>query len=253
MNSTQRLKGKIALVTGGSSGLGLATTKLFVAEGAHVFITGRRQDELDAAVKEIGDNVTAVQGDVSKLSDLDRLFATIKEQKGRLDVLFANAGGGGFMTIDQVTEEHFDKYFGINVKGTLFTVQKALPLMSGGGAIVLNASMVSIKGFPGFGVYAATKAALRSFARTWVVDLKGRNIRVNVVSPGTVVTPAYSSELGMNAEQIEGFKEQAAATTPLGRTGTPEEIAKAVLFLASEESSYVNGVELFVDGGAAQI
>lgn len=253
MNLPQKLAGKIALVTGGSSGLGLATAQLFVAEGAHVFITGRRQNELDAAVKQIGGNVTAIQSDQSKLADIDRLFATIKEQKGRLDILFANAGGGGFMTVEEVTEEHYDKYFGINVKGTLFTVQKALPLMSGGGTIVINSSMVSIKGFPGFGVYAATKAALRSFARTWVVDLKGRNIRVNVVSPGTVVTPAYSSELGMTNEQIEGFKEQAAATTPLGRTGTPEEIAKAVLFLASDDSSYVNGAELFVDGGAAQI
>lgn len=253
MESIGKLAGKIALVTGGSSGLGLATAKQFVAEGAYVFITGRRQAELDAAANSIGRNVTAVQSDVSKLDDLDRLYATIKEQKGRLDILFANAGGGAFMGLEDVTEEHFDKYFGINVKGTLFTVQKALPLMSGGGAIVLNSSMVSIKGVPGFGVYAATKAALRSFARTWVMDLKGRNIRVNVVSPGTVVTPGYKSELGLNDEQIEGFKAQAAATTPLGRTGTPDEIAKAVVFLASDDGSFVNGVELFVDGGAAQI
>lgn len=253
MESIGKLAGKIALVTGGSSGLGLATAKQFVAEGVYVFITGRRQAELDAAANSIGRNVTAVQSDVSKLDDLDRLYATIKEQKGRLDILFANAGGGAFMGLEDVTEEHFDKYFGINVKGTLFTVQKALPLMSCGGAIVLNSSMVSIKGVPGFGVYAATKAALRSFARTWVMDLKGRNIRVNVVSPGTVVTPGYKSELGLNDEQIEGFKAQAAATTPLGRTGTPDEIAKAVVFLASDDGSFVNGVELFVDGGAAQI
>jgi NAD(P)-dependent dehydrogenase (short-subunit alcohol dehydrogenase family) len=253
MNGNQRLAGKIALVTGGSSGLGLATAKRFVGEGAYVFITGRRQSELDIAVKEIGQNATAIRGDVSDLADLDRLFAVIKDQKGRLDVLFANAGGGGFASIDQVTEAHFDKYFGINVKGTLFTVQKALPLIPPGGAIVINGSMVSIKGFPGFGVYAATKAALRSFARTWSVDLKGRNIRVNVVSPGTVVTPAYKSELGLTDEQIKGFVAQAAETTPLGRTGTPDEIAKAVVFLASDDSSFVNGIELFVDGGAAQI
>ena len=251
--NTGKLSGKIALITGGSSGLGLATAKRFAAEGAHVFITGRRQPELDNAVKEIGGSVTAVRGDVSNLADLDRLIATIREQKGRLDILFANAGGGAFAPLGQVTEAQFDKYFDINVKGTLFTVQKALPLIPAGGAIVLNGSMVSIKGFPGFGVYAATKAALRSFARTWSVDLKGRNIRVNVVSPGTVVTPAYRSELGLTDEQIEGFAAQAAAVTPLGRTGTPDEIAKVVVFLASDDSSFVNGIELFVDGGAAQI
>jgi len=251
--NTGKLSGKIALITGGSSGLGLATAKRFAAEGAHVFITGRRQPELDNAVKEIGGSVTAVRGDVSNLEDLDRLIATIREQKGRLDILFANAGGGAFAPLGQVTEAQFDKYFDINVKGTLFTVQKALPLIPAGGAIVLNGSMVSIKGFPGFGVYAATKAALRSFARTWSVDLKGRNIRVNVVSPGTVVTPAYKSELGLTDEQIEGFAAQAAAVTPLGRTGTPDEIAKVVVFLASDDSSFVNGIELFVDGGAAQI
>ena len=251
--NTQKLAGKIALITGGSSGLGLATAKRFVAEGAYVFITGRRQPEVDAAAKEIGENVTGVRGDISKLADLDHLFATIKEAKGRLDILFANAGGGAFVPLEEVTEEHFDKYFGINVKGTLFTVQKALPLMSSGASIVLNGSMVSIKGFPAFSVYSATKAALRSFARTWASDLKGRNIRVNVVAPGTVITPGYKSELGLTDEQIEQMKEQAAATTPLGRTGTPDEIAAAALFLASDESSYVNGVELFVDGGAAQI
>lgn len=253
MKTTQRLSGKIALITGGSSGLGLATAQEFVAEGAHVFITGRHQGELDAAAKQIGTNITAVRGDIAKLDDLDRLYATIKEQKGRLDILFANAGSGEFMALEEVTEEHFDKYFGINVKGTLFTVQKALPLMSAGGSIVLNGSIASVKGIPGFGVYGATKAALRSFARTWIVDLKGRGIRVNVVSPGTVVTPAYKTELGMNDEQIEEFKAQASATTPLGRTGTAAEIAKAVAFLASDDSSFVNGIELFVDGGAAQI
>jgi NAD(P)-dependent dehydrogenase (short-subunit alcohol dehydrogenase family) len=253
MSTTKKLEGKIALITGGSSGLGLATAKRFVAEGAHVFITGRRQPELDNGVKEIGGSVTAVRGDVSNLADLDQLFATIKEQRGRLDILFANAGGGAFAPLGQITEAQFDKYFGINVRGTLFTVQKALPLIPAGGAIVITGSMVSVKGFPGFSVYAATKAALRSFARTWSVDLKGRNIRVNVVSPGTVVTPAYKSELGLTDEQIEGFAAQAAAVTPLGRTGTPDEIAKAVVFLASDDSSFVNGIELFVDGGAAQI
>ena len=250
---SHKLEGKIALITGGSSGLGLATAQRFVEEGAHVFITGRRQPELDSAVKQIGSNATSIRSDISNLADLDRLFATIKEQKGRLDILFANAGGGAFVPLEQVTEEHFDKYFGINVKGTLFTVQKALPLMVAGGAIVINGSMVSIKGVPAFGVYAATKAALRSFARTWTQDLKGRNIRVNVVSPGTVVTPAYKTELGLTDEQIEDFKAQAAATTPLGRTGTADEISRAVVFLASDDASFINGVELFVDGGAAQI
>jgi len=251
--SSSKLAGKVALVTGGTSGLGLATAQRFVREGAQVFITGRRQDALDEATRQIGRNATGVAGDVSKLADLDRLYAIIREKAGRLDVLFANAGGGEFVSLEKVTEAHFDKYFGINVKGTLFTVQKALPLMTAGGAIVINGSMVSIKGIPAFGVYAATKAALRSFARTWAVDLKGRNIRVNVVSPGTVVTPGYKSELGLTDQQIEEFKAQAAATTPLGRTGTPDEIANAVLFLASDESSFITGTELFVDGGAAQI
>lgn len=250
----RKLEGKIALVTGGTSGIGLATAQRFVAEGAqHVYITGRRQTELETAARTIGPNVTAVRGDVSNLSDLDALYATIQKAHGRLDVLFANAGGGAFVPLEQVTEEHFDKYFGINVKGTLFTVQKALPLMISGGAIVLNGSQVSVKGVPAFGVYAATKAALRSFARTWAVDLKGRNIRVNVVSPGVIVTPAYKSELGLSDEQIGQFEAQAAATAPLGRTGTPDEIAKAVVFLASDDASFVTGADLFVDGGAAQI
>jgi len=247
------LAGKIALVTGGSSGLGLATAKRFIAEGAHVFITGRRQAELDEAMKELGDSATAVRGDIANLADLDGLFAAIKERKGRLDVLFANAGLGEFAPLSEVTEEHFDKTFNVNVRGTLFTVQKALPLMPDGAAIIVNASMVSVKGFPAFGVYSATKAALRSFVRTWANELKDRKIRVNAVSPGTVVTPGYSTGLGMSDEQIREFESQAAAATPLGRAGTPDEIAKAVVFLASDDSSYVNGVELFVDGGAAQI
>ncbi len=250
---SKKLENKIALVTGGTSGIGLATAERFVTEGAHVYITGRRQAELDAAAEKLGPNVTAVRGDVSSMADLDALYATIGKAHGRLDVLFANAGGGAFVPLDQVTEEHFDKYFGINVKGTLFTVQKALPLMPPGSAIVLNASIVSVQGVPGFTVYAATKAALRSFARTWSVDLKDRKIRVNVVSPGVVVTPGYKNELGMSDEQIGQFEAQAATTTPIGRSGTPDEIAKAVVFLASDDASYITGVELFVDGGAAQI
>ena len=250
---SKRLNEKVAVVTGGSSGLGLATAKRFAAEGAKVFITGRRREELNHAALEIGHGAIGVQGDISRLDDLDQLYRVVKEQVGRIDVLFANAGGGHFMPLEQVTEAHFDKTFGINVKGTLFTVQKALPLMPNGASIVLNGSMVSIKGFPAFGVYAATKAAIRSFARTWAVDLKARKIRVNVVSPGTVVTPAYKSELGMSDAQIKEFESQSTAGIPSGRSGTADEIASAVLFLASDESSYVNGVELFVDGGAAQV
>ena len=248
-----KLEGRIALVTGGSSGLGLATALRFAAEGARVFITGRRRSELEAAAGRIGGEAVGVQGDISRLDDLDRLFDVIKHKAGRLDVLFANAGGGEFAPLGQITEAHFDKYFGINVKGTLFTVQKALPLMPSGASIILNGSMVSGKGLPAFGVYAATKAALRSFARTWSVDLKDRKIRVNVVAPGTVVTPGYKNELHLTDEQIKVFEAQAAATTPLGRSGTPDEVAKAVVFLASDDSSYITGIELFVDGGAAQV
>jgi NAD(P)-dependent dehydrogenase (short-subunit alcohol dehydrogenase family) len=250
---TGKLAGKVALVTGGTSGIGLATAERFVAEGAQVFITGRRKEELDAAVRRIGRNVTGVQGDVAKLPDLDRLYDTIKQKAGRLDVLFANAGGGEFLPLGQITEAHFDKWFGVNVKGLLFTVQKGLPLMHEGASIVLNASIVSIKGFPAFSVYSATKAAVRSFARTWSVDLKDRKIRVNAVSPGTVITPGYKDALGLTGEQIEGMKAQAAAASPSGRAGTPEEIASAVLFLASDDASFVNGTELYVDGGMAQV
>lgn len=248
-----RLKDKLALITGGTSGLGLATAKLFVAEGAHVIITGRRQAELDKAVAELGHNTIGVQGDISKLSDIERLFDTIQKKTSRIDIVFANAGLGEFAPLGQVTEAHFDKTFGVNVKGTLFTVQSALPLMPEGSVIVINSSMVSIKGVPAFGVYAATKAALRSFARTWAIDLKPRHIRVNVVSPGTVITPGYKNELKLSDDQLEQMKAMTAASTPMGRTGTPDEVAKAVLFLSSDDSSYVNGVELFVDGGAAQI
>jgi NAD(P)-dependent dehydrogenase (short-subunit alcohol dehydrogenase family) len=247
-----KLEGKIAVITGGNSGIGLATARRFVAEGAHVFITGRRKAELDAAVTEIQGGTVGVQGDVSNLADLDRLYETVSQKAGRVDVLFANAGLGEFLPLGMITEEHFDKTFGVNVKGTLFTVQKALPLMPDGASIVINGSIASIKGMPAFGVYSATKAALRSFARTWAVELKDRKIRVNVVSPGTIMTPGFKSA-GLDDEQIEQIEAQAAATAPLGRVGTTDEIAKAVLFLASDDSSYVNGVELFVDGGVAQI
>jgi NAD(P)-dependent dehydrogenase (short-subunit alcohol dehydrogenase family) len=250
--STNKLTGKIALVTGGSSGIGLATARRFVSEGAFVFITGRRQPELDAAVKLIGSDVIGVRSDVSKLADLDHLFDTIKQKKGRLDVLFANAGGGGLAPLGQITEDHFDKTFNTNVRGLLFTVQKALPLMPPGSAIVLNASTTSVKGTPAFSVYSATKAAVRSFARNWTLDLKERKIRVNAISPGVVPTPGYDL-MGLTKEQVQGFVDSMVTSIPLGRVGVPDEIAKAVVFLASDDSSFVNGIELFVDGGMAQI
>ena len=249
---SQKLSGKIALVTGGTSGIGLATAKRFASEGAYVFITGRRQSELDAAATELGGNATAVRGDVDDLADLDRLFDTIKREKGRLDVLFANAGGGGMAPLGQITEEHFDKTFNTNVRGLLFTVQKALPLMPPGSSIILNASIASIKGTPALSVYSATKAAVRSFARSWTLDLKESKIRVNAVSPGTVPTPAYYL-MGLTNEQVQAFVDSQVTTIPLGRVGTTDEIAKAVVFLASDDSSFVNGIELFVDGGMAQV
>ena len=248
----KKLEGKIALVTGGNSGIGLATAKQFIAEGAYVYITGRRQVELDAAVEAIGKNVTAVQSDVSNLADLDRLFATIKQEQGHLDIIFANAGSGQIAPLGAITEEHFDKTFNVNVKGLLFTVQKALPLLPEGASIILNASTASIKGTPAFSVYSATKAAVRSFARNWTLDLRERKIRVNAISPGVVPTPGYD-HLGLNDQQLQEFVDSQAVTIPLGRVGTPDEIAKAVVFLASADSSYVNGIELFVDGGMAQI
>jgi NAD(P)-dependent dehydrogenase (short-subunit alcohol dehydrogenase family) len=252
-NMSQKLTGKVAVITGGSSGIGLATAKRFVSEGAYVFITGRRQSELDEAVKQIGQNVTGIQGDVSKVADLDRLYAAVKSQKGKIDIVFANAGVGEFAPLSQITEAHFDKQFNVNVRGLLFTVQKALPLLQDGGSIVLNASIVSIRGNAAFSVYSATKAAVRSFARTWSVDLKDRHIRVNAISPGIVPTPGYSTGLGMTQAQIDQFVQGSVANIPLGRPGTVDEIAKAVSFLASDDSSYVNGIELFVDGGLAQI
>jgi NAD(P)-dependent dehydrogenase (short-subunit alcohol dehydrogenase family) len=250
---SQKLAGKIAVITGGSSGIGLATAKRFVDEGAYVFVTGRRRSELDAAVNQIGRNVTGVQSDVSKPADLDKLYAVVKEQKGKLDIVFANAGTGEFAPLGQITEEHFDKQFNVNVKGLLFTVQKALPLLQPGGSIVLNASIVSITGSPSLSVYSATKAAVRSFARTWSVDLKDRKIRVNAISPGIIPTPGYNTSLGMTEEQVDQYVQSSIGNIPLGRPGTTDEIANAVLFLASDDSSYVNGIELFVDGGLAQI
>jgi NAD(P)-dependent dehydrogenase (short-subunit alcohol dehydrogenase family) len=247
-----KLSGKVALVTGGTSGIGLATAKRFVAEGAYVFITGRRQPELDAAVNEIGKSVTGIQSDVSNLADLDRLYAMIEQEQGHLDVVFANAGVGQPIPLGAITEEHFDKTFNINVKGLLFTVQKALPLMPEGAAIILNASTHSIKGIPAFSVYSATKAAVRSFAPTWTLDLKDRQIRVNTISPGVTPTPGYD-QFGFSEEQAKEFVESQAKNIPLGRVGTPDEIAKAIVFLASDDSSFVNGIELFVDGGMAQI
>jgi len=249
---SQKLFKKIALVTGGTSGIGLATAKQFVAEGAHVFITGRRQPELDAAVNLIGRDVSGIRGDVSSLADLDSLFDAIKQKKGRLDVLFANAGSGRLAPIGQITEEHFDNTFNTNVRGLLFTVQKALPLMPPGSSIILNASTASIKGIPAFSVYCATKAAVRSFARTWTLDLKEHEIRVNAVSPGLVPTPGYDL-LGLTKDQMRGFVDFQLANIPMGRVGTADEIAKVVVFLASDDSSFVNGIELFADGGMAQI
>jgi NAD(P)-dependent dehydrogenase (short-subunit alcohol dehydrogenase family) len=247
-----KLEGKIALITGGNSGIGLATAKQFVNEGAYVFITGRRDAELAAAVKEIGRNVTGVQGDVSDLADLDRLFAQIKREKGRLDIVFANAGIAKYAPLGTITEEHFDSIFDINVKGVLFTVQKALPLLPDGASVILNASVVGSKGMSSNSVYSATKAALRSFARTWTTDLKTRHIRVNAVSPGPIDTPGLSNLVASSAAGAERLK-SIPATVPLGRLGKPDEIAKAIVFLASDDSSFVTGTELFVDGGFAQV
>jgi NAD(P)-dependent dehydrogenase (short-subunit alcohol dehydrogenase family) len=247
-----RLEGKVALVTGGTSGIGLATAKRFVREGAWVFITGRREKELASAVAEIGRNVTGVQGDVAKLADLDRLYARIREEKGRLDIVFANAGVAKYGRFGEITEELYDSIFDVNVKGLLFAVQKALPLLSDGASIILNASIVGSKGLPTNSVYSATKAAVRSFARTWTTDLKERRIRVNAVSPGTVETPGLSDLLS-SSETGEQRRRMIGSIVPLGRFGRPEEIAAAVAFLASDDASYITGSELFVDGGLAQV
>ncbi|TDN38962.1 SDR family oxidoreductase [Hymenobacter sp. UV11] len=252
MATSQKLTGKIALITGGTAGIGLATAQRFVAEGAYVFITGRRQAELDAAVQQLGNQAFGVQGDVSSLADLDRVMATIKEQKGRLDVVFANAGIAEFLPVDAITEDHYDRQFDINVKGIVFTVQKALPLLPNGAAIIVMSSIVGSKGFGGDSIYSATKAAIRSLARTWTSDLKARKIRVNAISPGPIETPGLNSLAG-TPEQAAQFKAQMVRGVPLGRLGEADEIAKAVVFLASNDSSYVTGAELFVDGGMAQV
>lgn len=247
-----KLEGKVAVITGGNSGIGLATAQQFVSDGAYVFITGRRQSELDSAATQIGkNNVTAVQGDVSNLADLDRLYAKVKEQKGQINILFANAGIVGAAPLGGISEEHFDKMFGINVKGLLFTVQKALPLFQDGGSIILNASVAASKGIEATSVYSATKAATRSFARTWTADLKQRKIRVNAISPGRIDTPIFNGVL--NEEQTKQFNATIVANVPLGRMGNPDEVAKAASFLASDDSSYITGTELSVDGGLAQI
>jgi NAD(P)-dependent dehydrogenase (short-subunit alcohol dehydrogenase family) len=241
-----KLDGKVAVITAATSGMALATAKLFVQEGAYVFITGRRKDKLDEAVKAIGRNVTGIQGDASDLADLDRLYDTVKKAQGKIDILFASAGMGELSNLGEITPEQFDNVFSLNVRGTLFTVQKALPLFNDGGSIFMNGSIASVKGFPGFSVYSASKAAVRSFARTWLLDLKERKIRVNVLSPGTIDTPILDP-LGPDA------KAYFTSLIPRGEIGRPEEIATAALFLASSDSSFVNGIELFVDGGVASI
>ncbi len=247
-----KLDGKVALITGGNSGIGLATAKRFVQEGAFVFVTGRTQLKLDEAVKQVGSNVTGVRGDVAKLGDLDRLFEQIQRDKGKLDIIFANAGIGSYASLGTIDEEHFDSIFSTNVKGVVFTVQKALPLLPDGASIILNASVVGSKGLPANSVYSATKAALRSFARTWTTDLKGRKIRVNAISPGPIDTEGLRNLVGSTGageDRLKGL----GSMVPLGRLGTADEIAKAAVFLASDDSSFVTGIELFVDGGFAQV
>jgi len=249
---TSKFDDKVVVVTGGTSGIGLATAKAFATESASVFITGRRQDALDAAVKQIGGKVTGVRGDMSKLADIDRLYDAIQQKHAQIDVVFANAGGGEMAPLGAITEEHYQRTFDTNVKGVLFTVQKALPLLKDGASVILTSSTTSISGTPAFSVYSATKAAVRNFARNWILDLKDRHIRVNAISPGVTET-AGLDELFGGGEQAKGTKDYLASLIPAGRVGQPEEIAKAVLFLASDEASFVNGIELFVDGGQVQI
>ena len=246
------LQGKVAVITGGATGIGLATAKKFVAEGAHVFIMGRRKPELDAAVAAIGSRVTAVQGDVTKLADLDRLYSAVKADKGKLDIVFANAAFAEVAALEQVTEEHFDRHFDINVKGTVFTVQKALPLLGQGASVVVTASTSGIKGQAGLGIYSATKAAIRNLVRTWVLDLKGRGIRVNAISPGTTVTPGLDGLAGPNAD-LKAFYAYLGGLVPWGRNAETPEIANVVAFLASDQASYINGADIQVDGGLAQV
>ncbi|HTV31271.1 MAG TPA: SDR family oxidoreductase [Xanthobacteraceae bacterium] len=247
-----KLNGKIAVITGGSSGIGLATAKTFVAEGAHVFITGRRESELAKAKAEIGRNVTAVRGDIANLADLDRLYDAVKKEKGALDIIIASAGFVERVSLAASTPEHFDKTFNINARGTFFTVQKALPLLRKGGAIVLISSGLHLKGLPEHGTYAATKAAVRSFARTWATELKDKGIRVNTLSPGATDTPIIAGQF-KTKEEAEGAKQFFASITPLGRIGRPEEMARAILFLASDDSSYSTGIDLVADGGITQV
>jgi len=247
-----KLSGKVAVITGANSGIGLATAKRFAQEGARVFMSGRRQKELDAAVAEVGENARGIQGDVSNLADLDRLFAIVKEEAGTIDVLFANAGGGEFAALGEITEEHFDKTFATNVKGTLFTVQKALPLLKDGASVILTGSTTEVTGAPSFSVYSASKAAIRNFARSWILDLAPRKIRVNVLVPGATSTPGWHG-LATSEEASKEMIKFVQTTTPLGRLGDPSETASAALFLASDDSSFVTGSELFVDGGSAQI
>jgi NAD(P)-dependent dehydrogenase (short-subunit alcohol dehydrogenase family) len=248
----KKLDGKIAVVTGGTTGIGLATARLFAAEGAHVFVTGRRQAELDKAVASIG-NATGLKVDSSNLEELDELYAQIKKSKGRIDVLFVNAGGGSMLPLDQVTEAHFDDTFNRNVKGVLFTVQKALPLLSNNSSVILTSSSTGNRGTANFSVYAASKAAIRSFSRNWILDLKGRGIRINTISPGPTATPGLVDLAGPDATAQKGLLDHLAASVPMGRVGSPDEIAKSVLYLASDDSSFVNGIELAVDGGQAQV
>ncbi|TFW09801.1 SDR family oxidoreductase [Oxalobacteraceae bacterium OM1] len=249
---TRKLEGKIAVVTGGTTGIGLATAKRFAQEGAHVYITGRREAELNAAAAEIG-NATALQVDSSRLDQLDMLYDHVQEKHGRIDVLFANAGGGSFLPLGEITVDHYEDTFGRNVKGVLFTVQKALPLLVEGSSVIITGSTAASSGTPAFSVYAASKAALRAFTRNWIVDLKGRNIRINTLSPGPTKTPGLVGLVGPDAAGQQALLESFAASIPLGRVGDPDEVAKAAVFLASDDSSFVNGIELFVDGGLRQI
>jgi NAD(P)-dependent dehydrogenase (short-subunit alcohol dehydrogenase family) len=248
-----KLEGKIAVVTGGSSGIGLATAEAFVVEGAHVFVTGRRLAELDAAVAHLGNNVTPVQGDVSKPDDLDRLYRQVKHEKGKIDVLFANAGIGDTARLGELTDKHIDDLLSINIKGVILTVQKALPLLAPGASVILNASIAASKGFAEWSVYSATKAAVRSFARTWSADLKGRDIRINAVSPGVIDTPGLTGVIGPDETQLAAYFAQTANIAPIGRNGVPSDVAKLVSFLACDDSRFMTGSEIFVDGGIAQI
>lgn len=246
-----KLEGKIAVITGGGSGIGFATAKRFVLEGAYVFIIDRQKKELDLAISEIGKNVMGIDGDVSSLADLDKLYNIVKDQKGHIDILFANAGIIQFAPLGKISEEHFDKLFSINVKGVLFTVQKALPIFRDGGSIILNASIGASKGAEELSVYHATKAAIRSFARSWTLDLRHKKLRVNAISPGSIDTPIFKPVL--SEEEERQFWNNATKAIPMGRMGSPDEVAKAVSFLASDDSSYITGIELFVDGGVAQV